>query len=50
MYIYIYICMYVCIYIYKIVAGWNATKPPSEGTVSMRHCLFKDLKVCLYLT
>ena len=25
----------------KIVAGWGATKPPSEGTVSLRHCLFE---------
>ena len=30
-----------------IVKGWNATKKPSEGTVAMRHCLFKDLKVCV---
>merc|ERR1712187_365418 len=28
----------------KIVAGWGATKPPEEGTVSIRHCLFKDLE------
>lgn len=27
-----------------IVAGWGATKPPEEGTVSIRHCLFKQLE------
>lgn len=26
-----------------IVRGWGATKPPEEGTVSLRHCLFADL-------
>jgi NAD(P)-dependent dehydrogenase (short-subunit alcohol dehydrogenase family) len=27
----------------KIVAGWGATKPPEEGTVSIRRCLFQGL-------
>ncbi len=27
-----------------IVRGYNATKPPEEGTVSLRHCLFSKLK------
>merc|ERR1712196_289912 len=26
-----------------IVAGFGAKKPPSEGTVSIRHCLFSPL-------
>jgi len=26
-----------------IVKGWNATKKPAEGTVSLRHCLFQKL-------
>lgn len=26
-----------------IVKGWGATKPPEEGTVSIRHCLFEKL-------
>jgi NAD(P)-dependent dehydrogenase (short-subunit alcohol dehydrogenase family) len=28
----------------KIVAGFGATKPPEEGTVAMRHCIFGDLE------
>lgn len=28
----------------KIVAGWGASKPPEEGTVSIRHCLFQTLE------
>ena len=27
-----------------ICKGLGATKPPVEGTVSIRHCLFKELK------
>jgi carbonyl reductase 1 len=27
----------------KLVAGMGASKPPSEGTVSIRHCLFQQL-------
>lgn len=27
----------------KLVAGFGATKPPEEGTVSIRHCLFQPL-------
>lgn len=27
----------------KLVAGMGAKKPPSEGTVSIRHCLFQQL-------
>ena len=27
-----------------IVRGWGATKEPKEGTVSIKHCLFNDLK------
>jgi carbonyl reductase 1 len=26
------------------VKGMGATKPAEEGTVSIRHCLFKELK------
>ena len=25
------------------MAGFGAKKPPEEGTVSLRHCLFADL-------
>lgn len=28
----------------KIVSGFGAKKPPSEGTVSIKHCLFDELK------
>jgi len=28
-----------------ICAGFGATKPPSEGTVSIVHCLFAPLEV-----
>lgn len=28
----------------KIVAGFGASKPPEEGTVAIRHCLFKALE------
>ena len=27
----------------KLVAGFGASKPPSEGTVAIRKCLFEDL-------
>jgi NAD(P)-dependent dehydrogenase (short-subunit alcohol dehydrogenase family) len=27
----------------KIVAGFGATKPPAEGTVAIKHCLFDEL-------
>ena len=27
-----------------IVRGWGASKPPEEGTVSLRHCLFQPLE------
>lgn len=28
----------------KIVAGFGASKPPEEGTVAIRHCLFRELQ------
>jgi len=28
----------------KICTGLGASKPPEEGTISIRHCLFKDLE------
>lgn len=33
-----------------IVKGWNATKKPAEGTVSLRHCLFQKLGVHAFST
>lgn len=28
----------------KMTEGWGATKPPAEGTVAIKHCLFGDLE------
>merc|ERR1712060_458820 len=28
----------------KIVKGWGASKPPEEGTVAIKHCLFQALE------